>query len=111
MQANFIVWGGIAGGIFFHEFEHVHLGPLLGGSWFFYLFGLALVVYGLYLVRPKSSDEVASAEMAEGRAPGNNDLVLDVDLPAPVKLPPGSRARVGAEGRLGSGSDSGSGLG
>lgn len=111
MQANFIVWGGIAGGIFFHEFEHVHLGPLLGGSWFFYLFGLALVVYGLYLVRPKSSDEVANAEMAEGRAPGNNDLVLDVDLPAPVKLPPGRRARVGAEGRLGSGSDSGSGLG
>lgn len=109
MQANFIVWGGIAGGIFFHEFEHVHLGPLLGGSWFFYLFGLALVVYGLYLVRPKSSDEVASQEMAEGRAPGNDDLVLDVDLPAPVKLPPGRKVRVGAEG--GSGSDSGSGLG
>ena len=42
-----IVWGGIAGGIFFHEFAHLHLG-LLAGLMGAYILGLVLVVYGLY---------------------------------------------------------------
>ena len=55
-QANFIVWGGIAGGIFFHEFAHLHCGPADWGGWIFYILGLSLVVYGLYMVRPDMDD-------------------------------------------------------
>ena len=70
LQANFIVWGGIAGGIFFHEFTHVHEGPAKAASWFFYILGLGLVVLGLYLVRPKIYDEeVGAGAEEEGVAP------------------------------------------
>jgi len=82
MQANFIVWGGIAGGIFFHEFSHLHLGPALAGSWVLYIMGLMLVVYGLYLVRPKTYD---SDTAMESEAAKNND---SLDLRDAQKLPP-----------------------
>jgi hypothetical protein len=81
-QANFIVWGGIAGGIFFHEFSHLHLGPALAGSWVLYIMGLMLVVYGLYLVRPKTYD---SDTAMESEAAKNND---SLDLRDAQKLPP-----------------------
>ena len=81
-QANFIVWGGIAGGIFFHEFAHLHLGPAGAGSWVLYILGLVLVVYGLYLVRPKVEPD---QEMTGAAELGTN---YNIDMTAAKTLPP-----------------------
>ena len=57
-QANFIVWGGIAGGIFFNEFATLHHHPDVGAAaWAFYFFGLTLILVGLYLVRPDPEEK------------------------------------------------------
>jgi len=63
MQACFILFGGVAGGIFFHEFHDVATpGRLLGpGNWVMYILGFAMVLYGLYLVAPKESGAEAEA--------------------------------------------------
>jgi len=53
MQASFIIWGGIAGGIFFNEFSHITEGRAGVASPVLYVFGLMLIIFGLYLVRPE----------------------------------------------------------
>jgi len=75
MQACFILFGGVAGGIFFHEFADVAKpGRLLGwGNWFLYILGFAMVLYGLYLVAPKEAmaddaPAAAAAAKTEGEA-------------------------------------------
>jgi len=78
MQACFILFGGVAGGIFFHEFHDVATpGRLLGpGNWVMYILGFAMVLYGLYLVAPKESG--AEAEALPPTSP----------LPSPPPPPP-----------------------
>jgi len=103
MQANFIVWGGIAGGIFFHEFEHVHLGYAKAGSWVLYILGLTLVVVGLYLVRPKIYDDEVGAGAEEAgiaqrvapqnapSAASNGHGTRQGGVPPAKKLPPATQ--------------------
>jgi len=74
MQAQFIVWGGIAGGIFFGEFKNLHNGPAGWGGWPLYLGGLVLIVMGLYLVRPVDD--------------GSSETMPAADTGSPKQLPP-----------------------
>lgn len=57
MQSNFIVFGGIAGGIFFGEFRNLHVGLWGVGNWIMYILGLAMILIGLYFVRPVAVPE------------------------------------------------------
>ena len=85
VQANFIVWGGIAGGIFFQEFNTLHEGPAGWGGWPIYLFGLTLIMVGLYLVRPDVSD--APAEDAKPQS-GDYPSGTQMSLPAKHAMAP-----------------------
>ena len=67
MQACFILFGGVAGGIFFHEFADLHRGPGGWGRWPIYCLGFACVLIGLYLVRTETSAPTAD-ESAAGAA-------------------------------------------
>ena len=74
-QACFILFGGVAGGIFFHEFEDVGKegrpppASLGGGNWVLYVCGFGLVLFGLYLVAPKDfGDDDEAPQKATGGA-------------------------------------------
>ena len=72
-KANFIVWGGIAGGIFFQEFKYLSDNPpLYAGNWAAYIFGIVLVVLGLYLVAPTAGDEAAGGGESSATPPARS---------------------------------------
>ena len=50
MTGVYILFGGIAGGIFFQEFEVLHEGIAGPASWAFYILGMLCVVVGLGLI-------------------------------------------------------------
>ena len=57
MQTAFIIFGAVAGGIFFKEFEYTHKHPDVGaGAWAFYAIGLLMAVGGLCLIAPLSTE-------------------------------------------------------
>merc|ERR1712216_774600 len=49
-----IMWGTVAGGIFFREFDTLHEGMWGAGNWVMFILALMLIFVGLYLVRPDS---------------------------------------------------------
>ena len=50
-MGTYITFGGIAGGIFFQEFELLHEATSVGyGGWALYVAGMLMVLYGLYLI-------------------------------------------------------------
>merc|ERR1719316_308198 len=51
MQACFILFGGMAGGIFFQEYSALPEGRAGLWNWLLYCVGFILVLLGLYLVR------------------------------------------------------------
>lgn len=55
MVGTYILFGGIAGGLYFNEFSTLHLGPGGHWRWLLYLGGMALVLYGLYLIADASA--------------------------------------------------------
>jgi len=89
MQANFIVWGGIAGGIFFDEFATLHKHPDVGAAaWGLYIFGLLLIIAGLYLVRPDTLDKEAAAAETYAPAPTAQMALPDSESgPTPAAEP------------------------
>lgn len=50
MVATYILFGGIAGGIYFREFDTLHLGMAGWFGWPLYICGLLLVLLGLYCI-------------------------------------------------------------
>jgi len=50
MQTSFIVFGAIAGGIYFQEFHHLHEGSVGYGAWPLYVVGVLMNVGGVALV-------------------------------------------------------------
>ena len=47
---TYILFGGVAGGIFFNEFATLHVGRAGYGNWALYILGLGCVLEGLYLI-------------------------------------------------------------
>jgi hypothetical protein len=50
MVGSFILFGGVAGGVFFHEFDRLHEGHVGAFGWVLYISGLLLVLLGLFLI-------------------------------------------------------------
>jgi len=50
MQTSFIVFGAIAGGIYFQEFHHLHEGSVGYGAWPLYILGVLMNVGGVAFV-------------------------------------------------------------
>lgn len=80
MQACFILFGGVAGGIFFQEYRDLPTGRVGWGNWILYLMGFGCVIFGLYLVRqiPDPNDGSGGADGASNRSSqgaGGNDVV------------------------------------
>ena len=75
MVGTYILFGGVAGGIFFKEFNVLHLSPNGLGylNWVLYLLGVFLVLGGLCLIA------IASAEI-------ENDLELDEISEAEIQI-------------------------
>lgn len=63
MQAFFILFGAVAGGIFFHEFDELPSGRLGMANWAFYCAGFVLVLFGLYLVAPDQEPEASEPRL------------------------------------------------
>ena len=59
MVGTYILFGGIAGGIYFGEFRELHKGIAGWGSWPLYLGGMALVLCGLYLIADAGAQPAA----------------------------------------------------
>ena len=62
LQACFILFGGVAGGIFFQEFKDVDKGKLGSANWIFYIAGFLSVLLGLYLVAPPQDNGGSAGE-------------------------------------------------
>lgn len=56
MQACFILFGGVAGGIFFQEFRSLPNGYAGAGGWALYILGFCCVLLGLYMVRTETEE-------------------------------------------------------
>ena len=54
MVGTYILFGGVASGIYFEEFGTVHEGPAGASSWVLYLLGMLLVFVGLGLIADPS---------------------------------------------------------
>lgn len=93
MTGTYILFGGIAGGIFFREFDTLHEGLAGDGGWPLYLGGLAMVAGGLALIAAAgtamSAVEVA-AEAADDEAcsPSRPMGVAPPGLPPMAEPPP-----------------------
>ena len=59
---TYILFGGVAGGLFFNEFGALHVGKAGYANWALYIAGMCLVVVGLYLIA------TAGAEQSQKRA-------------------------------------------
>ena len=85
MVGTYILFGGIAGGIFFQEFERLHEGFAGWYAWAFYSVGLLCVLGGLGLIA------IASIELdhAKSAAEGGDAAAVDPGKkrPAPVLAP------------------------
>ncbi|KOO53577.1 pentatricopeptide repeat-containing [Chrysochromulina tobinii] len=57
MVGTFILFGGVAGGIFFREFERLHEGLAGPAGWPLYIIGMILVIWGLALIASDSPDQ------------------------------------------------------
>jgi len=66
MQTAFIVFGAIAGGIYFHEFHHLHEGQAGYGAWALYVVGVLMTVGGVAVV---ASDVLESPEEGQSNPP------------------------------------------
>lgn len=52
LQSCYILFGVIAGGIYFEEFAGLHNGPAGWLAWPFFVLGMSGVLFGLYLIAP-----------------------------------------------------------
>lgn len=50
MVATYILFGGIAGGLYFREFDKLHEGMAGPWGWMFYIIGMLCVLVGLYFI-------------------------------------------------------------
>ena len=80
MVATYILFGGIAGGIYFREFDTLHLGMVGVAGWPLYVGGLLLVLLGLFLIATagitmeKAAKAKAEAEARQRAAKSGKDL-------------------------------------
>ena len=88
IQSNFIIWAIISGGIFFEEFICFD-----GGMWSGFLGGLAIVLAGLYQMRPELNDskivpedELQGSGVAPSPAPPMSPLPAGLS-PMPASVP------------------------
>lgn len=97
MVGLYILFGGIAGGIFFGEFETLHEGPGGVARWPLYILGMGSVLCGLALIASASLNisamNVAPAPTADEPAeppdepPAGKRVLLRADTePSPTKL-------------------------
>ena len=90
MVGTYILFGGIAGGIFFHEFAVLHEGPADVGGWPLYLFGMLLVLIGLGLIAGAGTDgssRVAPEDNGGGAATGTAAAEASTNVPpAPMHV-------------------------
>ena len=102
MQGTYILFGGIAGGIFFGEFAKLHLGMAGVAGWPLYLAGLGAVVGGLLMiatapvssaVQPNVIDDTALSAEASTVTRGDASTVISGGASAVD--------RIGAEAGLG----------
>ena len=56
MQTAFIIFGAVAGGIFFKEFDHLHKHNIGEAAWAYYILGLLMAVGGLTLIAPPTTE-------------------------------------------------------
>lgn len=104
MQACFILFGGIAGGIFFQEFRSLPNGYAGAGGWALYILGFGFVLIGLYLVRT-DTDEVAGGKQERPRTGGDGSASLDGTLPELMDSPTGSFSAASAADASGAAHD------
>ena len=63
-QSSYILFGVIAGGIYFEEFSEISKGALGEAGWAFFAGGLLAIMGGLYLIAPQvSTDEPLTDEL------------------------------------------------
>ena len=93
MVATYILFGGIAGGIYFREFDTLHLGFAGVWGWPLYVGGLVCVIIGLYCIATagiameKAEKARAAAEAAERAAqPNGNDATQRQDSKSAKEL-------------------------
>lgn len=83
MVGTFILFGGVAGGIFFREFERLHEGLAGPAGWPLYIIGMILVIWGLALIASDSPDQ--SDPIWNDRNDINNDTVKLEEVQEVVK--------------------------
>lgn len=62
---TYILFGGVAGGIFFNEFANLHLGVFGAGNWALYILGMCSVLVGLTLIATAGTQAEAAIAAAE----------------------------------------------
>lgn len=93
MQSSYILFGVVAGGIYFEEFAGLHRGPAAGWGWPLFLLGMGCILVGLSLIAPPptagsadGADRVKIAPVgARNAADGMYPPVDRADSPAGVR--------------------------
>ena len=76
MQSSYILFGVIAGGIYFGEFSELSSGLLGKGTAGLFVGGLCLIMLGLYLIAPEVTTEELTAEEGAGLPAVPEDYAL-----------------------------------
>lgn len=84
MVGTYILFGGMAGGIFFQEFRHLHRG--LGGAlgWPLYILGFVAVLAGLCLIAIASAEIDRALQDDEDAESASDSPISPSDVSAPV---------------------------
>ena len=70
MVATYILFGGIAGGIYFREFDTLHLGLVGYWGWVLYVGGMACVLLGLYFIAVSGTAAEEETDSQESQGTG-----------------------------------------
>lgn len=107
MVGTYILWGGIAGGIFFKEYARLHEGYVGYAGWGLYVAGVLSVLAGLCLIAVADAEveqKLEETEVVEGGLL-TSDLVHvpvgvaedDLPRPPPIEVQTSEHAPTGAE--------------
>ena len=88
MVATYILFGGVAGGIYFREFDTLHVGRLGYWNWALYIAGMLCVLVGLYFIAVAgiALEEAKKKAMPKQRNQSRTGKQLWVKAKAAVKL-------------------------